>query len=259
VSAAIASLPMYDAEAVRPLVDLWWQGLADAFVAQGLRDVPPALDRARSRESAWCNPRLLLSQTCGYPFMQRHREHLQLVMTPCYRAPGCHGACYVSLVLVREEDPVTRLGELAGARFAVNALDSWSGWCTLRREVLRLGGDPEAFLAHRELAGAHRDSAAAVCAGRCRACAVDAVTYSLLQRHEPATVRGLRILQHTAAAPGLPYVTARGTPTEVVAALRRGLRAAVTDPRLASVRAALGIIGMRHLEERDYAPMLAME
>lgn len=246
---------MYDPAAARSFVDAWWRGLARAFRNCGVEGVPEMLTRPRRPSRAWRDPALLFSQTCGYPFMHRHRHHLRLLATPCYAATGCEGPRYSSLILVRESDPVAGFPALAGAHFAVNGLDSWSGWHALRREVAALGGSPEAFLARRTVCGAHRSSVAAVREGRARACAVDAVTWWLLCRHEPELTGGLRILERTRLAPGLPYVTSRRTPAAVRAAMRRGLRRAMADPALGPVREALGIRGLASLRESDYALM----
>jgi hypothetical protein len=40
----------------------------------------------------WVEPHLLLSQTCGYPLRYVLKDHVRLVATPCYAAPGCEVA-----------------------------------------------------------------------------------------------------------------------------------------------------------------------
>ena len=62
-----ASLPMYDLPEVRHATAAWWQGLARAFRAEGIADVPDRLDSVAGLYDHWRLPDLLFSQTCGYP------------------------------------------------------------------------------------------------------------------------------------------------------------------------------------------------
>ena len=59
---------------------------------------------------------------------------------------------------------------------------------------------------------------------------------------------GLAPLGRTAPAPGLPLITATGTPPDELAALRRALQAACATPALAAVRQALLIEGFEPLD-----------
>jgi len=54
--------------------------------------------------------------------------------------------------------------------------------------------------------GSHRASVMAVAAGEAELAAIDAVTWSLLER-DSAETRDLRILQSTRPTPGLPLIT----------------------------------------------------
>jgi len=70
----LASLAMYRdppviAEATREL----WTYVGGRLRAAGLADVPEALDEGLAHDAAWRDPRLLLAQTCGYPFMTQLR------------------------------------------------------------------------------------------------------------------------------------------------------------------------------------------
>jgi ABC-type phosphate/phosphonate transport system substrate-binding protein len=56
--------------------------------------------------------------------------------------------------------------------------------------------------------GTHRLSALAVASGKAEIAAIDAVTWSILQRWEPG-LDLVRQLDTTAPTPGLPYITAR--------------------------------------------------
>ncbi len=51
----------------------------------------------------------------------------------------------------------------------------------------------------------------------------------LLRRAQPQALEGLKIIGRTAAVPGLPLITAAGTPPEQVDILRAGARAMLDE------------------------------
>ena len=248
----VASLPMYDLPELRVATDAWWAGLASHFASRGVPMVPSSLQRGIPVSELWRSPELLFSQTCGYPYCRSYRDSLQLLMTPCYRVGDITGAAYQSLIIVADGDPASSLEDLDGARFAVNGFDSWSGWHTLGRELGLRGLNAARFLRDSRRSGSHRRSIEAVSGGDCRACAVDSVTYELLRRHVPSELAAIRILDTTAMAPALPYVTRASAAPELVSELRAALVAAFEDPRLADVREALAIAGGQLLSDADY-------
>ena len=235
---ARASLPMYDLPEVAAATDAWWSGLARAFRREGLRDVPERLRRDGEPAAHWLAPDLLLSQTCGYPLTHGLAGRVALVATPCYRAAGCVGPDYRSLVVVSARLPVTDIAELHGKTCAVNSTDSQSGYSALRALVAPLSRGGR-FFGRVVTSGSHRASLALVASGAADVAAIDCVTHALLARHSPAALDGTRILCETAAAPGLPYVTALSADAERLRRLRAGLRQAFDDPALATTREAL--------------------
>ena len=78
-----------------------------------------------------------------------------------------------------------------------------------------------------------------VAEGQADVCAIDCVTYRLLQRCEPALVDRLRPLAASAEAPALPYITRQGIADDDLRRLRAGLHRAIADPALTQTRAAL--------------------
>ncbi|OWJ64048.1 hypothetical protein BWR60_26680 [Inquilinus limosus] len=239
---------MYDFPEVRWATDALWAAVAARLSAAGIA-AAPALDRESSLPDLWTDPALLLSQTCGNPYVRRHRDRLRLVATPCYSAPGCDGPRYSSLLVVREDAPGTGLADFGGSVCAVNEWGSLSGWVAL---AAVLPEPPDRFFRAALVTGAHVDSLAAVAAGDADIAAIDCVTYALLQRYRPAATAGLRAIGRTATAPGLPLVTRRDASDETVEALRAALRGVLADPALAEARAALLIEGIELLGEADY-------
>jgi len=233
-----ASLPMYDLPGLEAATDAWWQGLAAAFRAEGLREVPQRLSRDVEVTALWTSPKLLFSQTCGYPLTHALSGQVSLVATPVYDCPGCAGGSYRSEILLRADDPAIDLAALRGRRAAVNAIDSQSGYSALRHAVAGLAADGR-FFGKVEWSGSHMKSMQMVAEGRADACAVDIVTYHLLRRCQPQLTARLRVLTGSAAAPALPYISRRDLAGDDLRRLRAGLRRALADPDLAVVRAEL--------------------
>ncbi len=254
----LASLPMYDLEALRPVTDAWWSALAAAFREAGISDVPEALVRGSALHDHWTDPRLLFSQTCGYPLLHGLKGAVTLVATPVYQAPGCEGPNYRSLILVREGEPAVSLADMVGRICGYNGRDSQSGYNALRHMVAPLArGGP--FFGGTLETGGHPASLEALQSGRVDLVAVDCVTHALAARHEPSAVAGLRVLTVSDAAPALPFVTRAGEEAGVVERLQAALRAAAADPVLEELRRALLIDDVVVVPEEAYGVIRRME
>ena len=254
----LASLPMYDLEELRAATDTWWRGIATALRQVGLDQVPEELDRGRETRSLWHDPALLLSQTCGYPLTHELKGAVTLVATPVYEAPGCKGADYSSVILVREDEEAGSLAELAGRTCAYNAPHSQSGYNCLRSLIAPHAGG-QAFFSGTLVTGGHLASMEAVRDGKADIAAVDCVTFDLFSRHRPEAVSGLRILQYSAPAPALPYITKGGESPDVLDRLRQALKMAIADPKLEPARQSLRLKGFAALPSEDYRRIDEME
>lgn len=256
----VASLPMYEPPELRNLTEEWWRGLAGHFRAEGLRGVPEALTRPGDGLHAhWGQVELIFSQGCGYPLTHDFHGRWQVIATPCYAAPGCQGPLYRSALVVRAEAPYRTLEDLRGRTACFNSRDSQSGYNVLRATAAPLAREGR-FFGRAIESGGHIRSIAMVQDGTADVTSLDCVTYALYARHAPQRVEGTRILALTEPAlPGLPYVTAAATSAETLAALRRGLDAALADPALAPVRDALLIAGAEVLPAQAYGVILDQE
>ena len=235
---AAASLPMYDWPEIRPFTDQFWKGLARHAGLAG------TLDRNGTFDAPWRNPGLQFSQTCGYPFTHEFKDMLTYVATPHYAAEGCSGAFYSSFIFARE---ALTLGELQGARPAVNARDSMSGMLALKLvfSPLAQGGE---FFAPALITGSHRTSLMAVREGRADVCAIDAVCVGLARKHSPQDLEGLVEIARSPLVPSLPYVTRAGD----VNKLRQALTKTMIDPDLVEARAALLLLDVSVLGDGAY-------
>jgi ABC-type phosphate/phosphonate transport system substrate-binding protein len=249
---------MYDFPEIRDATDALWQAIATRLRAAGLDAVPEILARALTPQESWRHPQLLLGQSCGYPALLAFHEHLRIIATPIYSAPGCQGAMHCSVVIVSDASPARQLGDLRGGAFAMNARDSNSGMNLPRLAIAALaGGQP--FFAHVIETGSHAESIARVASGEADAAAIDCVTHALLARYRPRLVAPTRILATTASSPSLPFVTAYSTDEATVATLREALAEAMCDPALAASREALFLAGIVAADASAYVQILDYE
>lgn len=239
----IASLGMYDFGAAQAANDRLW-----ALIRRGLRgrgfEAPEWLTRGEHAYwDAWQSPDLVLSQTCGYPFRARLHGKVTYVGTPDYGVEGCAPGYYRSVFVVRADDPRQMLTDFDGARFAYNEPLSQSGWAAPQTHAARLGLRLPPVLQ----TGGHRLSAKAVAEGRADIAALDAVTFQLMQGHDPAAAR-LRVIALTDPTPGLPYITAPGrNPAPIFDAVGEAIAALAPADRT-----ALRLRGFVRLPVADY-------
>lgn len=247
----IAALPMYDLPELRAATDAFWRGLRDHLAAAGVTNIPQELTRPQDFYAHWRDPDLLFSQTCGYPLTHELKGKVRYLATPGYDAPGCDGATYRSFIIVRADDDIKRGVDLSGKVATFNGHDSQSG-CNILKHYLANLGIANGLLREAIESGAHRQSMALVKAGLADFCAVDCVTWTLLTAVAPAEVAGLRILDQTASAPCLPFITSRTMPIEDISSLREGLSAAFSDPELEDCREQLLLDMVTVLDEDAY-------
>ena len=251
-------LPMYDPAELRMTVDAWWSGLARAFRAEGVPDVPDKLDRSLALDALWSAPNLLLTQTCGYPLFGSWADRLQYVATPRYAALGCEGANYCSWIVVATESSVRRLEDLRGGRCSISARNSHSGYNALRALIAPLAQNGR-FFGAVSVSGGHAESLAQLGRGEVDVAAIDCVTHALLSRCRAHAIAATRIIGRTGNAPSLPYATRIDSEPELVRRLRAGLLRAFADPGLRPLHDALLIDGLEVLPPSAYRGMAEME
>ena len=207
----IASLGMYDPPPLQAANDRFWALIRDGLRARGMT-APDQLTRGDGAYwLAWQSPDLVLSQTCGYPFRTRLHDRVTLVGTPDFGVEGCPPGYYRSVFVARATDPRDQLSDYSGSRFAYNEDLSQSGWAAPQTHAARQGLHfPPALRS-----GGHRLSALAVAEGRADLAAIDAVTWSLLQRHEEFAA-ALNVVGQTDPTPGLPYITRQGADADTL-------------------------------------------
>lgn len=228
---------MYDFPEIEGETDTVWEVLRGACMAAEL-PAPERLDRAEKPEVLWRAPGLVLAQTCGYPLVYELADQVALVGTPHYAAEGCVDALYSSAIIVASGDTARDLSALRGCVVAVNGLSSQSGCNALRAKLSPLAAS-RAFVSSVYLSGSHRASVCAVADGRARFAAIDAVSWAVLRRIEPAAAR-VRVLDWTDHAPALPLITSCAWG----AARRERLSDEIAEVLVRSTRPALSFGGV---------------
>jgi len=249
---------MYDPPELHATVDAWWSGLARAFRAEGVADVPNELDRSLSLDALWGAPNLLFTQTCGYPLTGAWASRLKYLATPRYAAPGCEGSSYCSWIVVAADSPARCAEDLRGARCSINGRISHSGYNALRALVAPLARDGR-FFGSVSVSGGHSESLAELGRGDVDVAAIDCVSYALFRLCRPDAIEATRIIGRTTQAPGLPFAVPIDASADLCRQLRAGLMRAFHDPDLRTLRAELLIVGLDFLPAGAYRCMSEME
>jgi ABC transporter, phosphonate, periplasmic substrate-binding protein len=251
-------LPMYDPPELHATVDAWWSGLARAFRAEGVHNVPDRVDRSLSFDALWSAPDLLFTQACGYPLDGAWADRLRYVATPRYAAEGCDGSSYCSWIVVAANSRARGLEDLRGARCSINSRISHSGFNALRALIAPMSREGR-FFGSVSVSGGHSESLAQLECGEVDVAAIDCVTYALLRRCRPHAIAATRVIGRTGNAPGLPYAIRIGAGPDLCQKLRAALSRAMADPGLRAVRAELLIDGLDVLPPGTYRCMSGME
>ena len=216
-----ASFPWYDLPSVQWANDSLWQ--ATGF--------PGELDRHQSVSDFWHDPDLLVTQACGLDLFLSEAP-IEPVAAPVFDL-DCEAGMYFSYIV----------GNVNGRVAAVNSLSSRSGWsalltiCTPQRVVVT---------------GSHQASLQALKAGIADVAAIDAVSWSIIERDAPAKVAGLEIVERSSEAPSPPYVVRRGNEREDVF---RSLSSALESPGSIDSKKALFIKDIIPVQRHHYLPI----
>lgn len=212
---------MYDWPEVAADVDQFWARIATALRDHGF-DPPAALDRSRSLDDRWLDPDLLVGQTCGLPLVLRLESEIAVIGAFNHSLIATQPGDYHSVVIVPADDDARSIADLTGATVAVSGADSQSGHGIWRHELVTAGID-RSRLGPAIDTGSHRASIHAVANGQARTAAIDAISWELAVRHDPAATR-CRVAWRTDPTPALPLITARANQP-----LLESMRAALTD------------------------------
>jgi ABC-type phosphate/phosphonate transport system substrate-binding protein len=195
----IAALPMYDRPENRAAHDELWVLIRDGLRARRI-EAPDHLDRATPYDEGWGRPDLVLGQICNLPWRARLRDRVTVIGTSDYGLPDVPPGHYRSVIVARAKEGIP-----TPPRWAINDPLSCSGWDAPQEWAHANGHPPGSIL----VTGAHAASVRAVAEGRADLAGIDAITWGMLQRWEPAA-RALHVIGHTRPTPGMTFITAPG-------------------------------------------------
>ncbi|MEX5560095.1 PhnD/SsuA/transferrin family substrate-binding protein [Pseudomonas rhodesiae] len=245
-----SDLSMYLAPArVSQAQDAWLERIL-AILGER-REQKPIVDLA----SHWLSPDLLLSQTCGYPFVTSLRGKVRLIGRPSYELTHSSAGSHCSLLLCRADSDVTDLAGFQGSHGLINAPDSNSGMNLLRHTLA--GVSACGFFSTLTFTGSHRESMRRLKEGEGDLASIDSVTYDYLARDNSAEIEGLRILLRSARSPCLPYITSIGQTAADAASIRNAMNEALNQ--LPEVSRDLAIKEVLPASEADYECLLEYE
>jgi ABC-type phosphate/phosphonate transport system substrate-binding protein len=242
----VAALPMYDWPERRSEVDAQWSALRDALRSDGFAapekltrrngDLPAVPGGIRDAEgniiapdpatlppdeldlpALWHHPALLMAQTCWGPMELGLRKHVQVAGQEDYTGiEGGEGVFYSSAIIMRRGEgiavraigdgkPQLPLNVMMGKRLAFNSCDSMSGYLSLKRDLETAGETLDLYISHLQTGG-HRNSIAAVAAGRADVAAIDCKSWALARRYDQAA-SALVVVGWTGRRKGLPFIS----------------------------------------------------
>jgi ABC-type phosphate/phosphonate transport system substrate-binding protein len=251
----IAALPMYN---VSPALAADWRML----LGHVLRALPGNEIDVRVTEPGddlhafWRRTDVAISQTCGYPLMHGVREHVQLIATPHFDAPGCDAANYRSVLVTGRHVSAPTLEACRGMRAAYNQDDSNSGMNVLRHAAAPFAHDGK-FFGSVFRTGSHIGSLRALAEGQADVAAIDCVTMAFVRDHLPNLAQSVREIGFTAASPGLPFIASRAAPNTLVEKIRTALNDAITSDTPLAQR--LRLKGFSTLSFADYVLIEQLE
>ena len=234
----IASMPMYDMPEVREALDTLWTGLAHNMKREGVPDVPGAIVHGQTLHDLWSDPRLLLSQCCGYDIVHGFAGKLRPIATPRYGAPGCRGSDYASMIVVADDCDKADILDMRGSVCVINGWESHSGMSALRALVAPSSRNGR-FFSDVKVSGTHAASLEMVRLHEADVTAIDCVTYALLESYRPDVLDGTHVLGRTYRAPGIPYVTRWNEDKDTVARIRTSVLQVFADSDFTTARRAL--------------------
>ena len=177
---------------------------------------------------------------CGLLTVERIDAGLDLRVVAAPVFAGESGPVYRSVIVVRADDPATRVSDTFAGHLAVNELGSWSGYRGLDRWLGEQGLSIERYRT-MVLTGGHRRSARAVAEGVADVAAIDHTVWDHLQQQGILTDE-LRVVTATSDWPAPPF--------SVKGQLADELRSALVDARPA------GLERIEPAHVATYQPML---
>jgi ABC-type phosphate/phosphonate transport system substrate-binding protein len=232
------SLPMYFFPGVAAANAALWKELQVRLQAKGVDISDVEFDGKRPPVPDGIGPEIFFTQICGYPLFKKFRDQGRMLLTPCYKLPGCEGSTHRAFFIIRADDPASKLGDMRGRVFGCNSLLSNSGMNLPRLSLAKIaGGKP--FFSSVVMTHGHVASLERLHEGGIDLCSIDNVTWGLFKKFRPVDAQRYRVLDETVSSPSLPFVTSVKTSDSDAAAIVEALREIMADAQTAYIRDTL--------------------
>ena len=253
---AIANARMY---AVSTSAAAAWDALFAAVVLRsGVTLAITAYPPPGALAGLWARDDLGCVFMCGWPFI-REGGTKTVLAAPVPNADWAEDRPqYRSAFIVRADAPFGRLEDAFGHRFAFNSRDSHSGTNAPRAHLAKFADGRPLFASVVGPLVTHQRVVGAVAEGEAELAAIDSFTMSLLRRHDPTLVAGVRVLGFTAPCP-IPALVANALSAEAVDAVRGALLGLDGDVAGRALLEAVCLRRFSAVAPTDYAATMAME
>ena len=246
------SLPMYDFPEVHTSTMEIVDALVTALSTIGLSahtEVPNASVHSDLMRH-WLGAGMLLSQTCGLPFIEELHTSVNVVGTPLWTDVSDDRGRYRTVIVVPESLGITSIDQAVGLRAVVNNTQSLSGWCSLGIALANATNDSAVATPYVQ-SGGHAASLQMLQDGDADIASIDSATYRLLSRHRPALVENVRVIGYGPAVPATPIIVSKSSTVDADE-LYRVVSEVFGRSELQAALGNIGICGFVRLANSDY-------
>ena len=246
------SLPMYDFPEVHTSTMEIVDALVTALSTIGLSahtEVPNASVHSDLMRH-WLGAGMLLSQSCGLPFIEELHTSVNVVGTPLWTDVSDDRGRYRTVIVVPESLGITSIDQAVGLRPVVSNTQSLSGWCSLGIALANATNDSAVATPYVQ-SGGHAASLQMLQDGDADIASIDSATYRLLSRHRPALVENVRVIGYGPAVPATPIIVSKSSTVDADE-LYRVVSGVFGRSELQAALGNIGICGFVRLANSDY-------
>ena len=246
------SLPMYDFLEVHSSTMQIVEALATSLSAIGLdahTDVPNASVHADLMRH-WSGAGMLLSQSCGLPFMEELHQFVNVIGTPLWTDVSDVRGWYRTVIVVPESLGITSIDHADELRPVVNNTQSLSGWCSLGVALANATNDSVVVTPFVQ-SGGHAASLQMLQDKDADIASIDSVTFRLLSRHRPELVNNVRVIGYGPLVPATPIIVSKSSTVDADE-LYRVVSGVFGRSELQAALGNIGICGFVRLANSDY-------
>ncbi len=198
----------------------------------------------------WLSVEMLLSQSCGLPFIEELHSSVNVVGTPLWTDVSDVNGRYQTVIVAREALGISSIAEVHGLRPVISNSQSLSGWCSLGVALAGVTRDPSFVLPFAQ-SGGHAKSLQMLEDGDADIASIDSATYRLLSRHRPALIKNVRVIGYGPSVPATPIIVSKSCAVEADE-LYRVISGVFDRTDLQAPLADIGISGFVRLANSDY-------